>query len=180
MSAANKASADRFVQEMMLHTDYLLRRAWGLTYQRVDAEDLLQETFVKAYLSFGTFREGSNLKWWLSRIMVNAWVDRYRTAQRRPAEQLSADFPDYELRGRPGDPQRALQSAEAQALENTPGRACMALRKLPRDLQVTIYYAFIEGYPNTEIAEMLGIPVGTVASRLHRGRSRLRELLAAS
>ncbi|MGE0216301.1 sigma-70 family RNA polymerase sigma factor [Mycolicibacterium sp.] len=162
----------------MRHSDHLFRYAWRLTRKHVDAEDLLQETMLKAYLSFGTFREGSNLKPWLCRIMLNAWLDRYRFTQRRPAELLSANITDHQVMGHSALSRGILWSAEMEALQSLPGRACLALRTLPVDLQETIYYADIQGYRNTEVAELLGIPVGTVASRLYRGRNRLRELLA--
>ena len=175
--SAGCARVDRFLREAVPHGDHLLLHAWRLTGQRMDAEDLVQETMLKAFLSFGTFQEGSNMRSWLNRIMVNTWVDRYRTAQRRPVEHLSADITDEQCVGRSVHHRRDTGSAEAEALNLMPSEAFEALRTLPMDLQVTIYYADIGGYRNTEISEMLGIPVGTVASRLHRGRSRLRELL---
>jgi RNA polymerase sigma-70 factor (ECF subfamily) len=175
--AVDDCSRERFVRDAMPYSDYLLRHAWHLTKQRVDAEDLLQDTMLKAYLSFGRFRDGSNLRAWLYRIMVNTWVDRYRSCQRRPTEQLSAEITDAQMLGHaihayPGPP-----SPEAEVLKSVPDNASRALRTLPTDLRATIYYADIEGYRNTEIAELLRIPVGTVASRLHRGRIRLREIL---
>jgi RNA polymerase sigma-70 factor, ECF subfamily len=176
--AEHDHAEDSFVREALPHSDYLLRHAWHLTGQRVDAEDLVQETMLKAYLSFEKLRRGSNLKSWLTQIMVNAWVDRYRSAQRRPAEQLSAEITDAQLVGHANHSHGALRSAETEVLKSLPGDAALALRTLPQELQATIYYADIDGYRNTEIAQMLGIPVGTVGSRLHRGRILLRELLA--
>ncbi|MET0700200.1 MAG: sigma-70 family RNA polymerase sigma factor [Mycobacterium sp.] len=173
----SRLRGDRFLREAMPHNDHLLRHAWRLTGQRVDAEDLLQETMLKAFLAFDKFNEGSSLRSWLSQIMVNTWVDRYRTAQRRPVEQLSGDITDEQLVGQAIHSDGDLRSAETEALKLIPGEAVLALSTLPVDLQTTIYYADIEGYRNTEISEILGIPVGTVASRLHRGRTRLRELL---
>ena len=170
---------EEFIRHALPLRDYLLSRAWSLTRQRVDAEDLVQETMLKAFVSFAEFRKGSNLKSWLYQIMVNTWVDRYRAAQRRPSEKLTGEITDAllvdnHIRDR-GD-----QSAEAKALALLPGDAYLALRTLPVELRLTIYYADIEGYRNTEIAELLDIPEGTVASRLHRGRSRLRELLVGA
>jgi RNA polymerase sigma-70 factor (ECF subfamily) len=176
--APHDCLSERFVREALSHSDYLFHHAWGLTKQRVDAEDLLQETMLKAYLSFGTFREGSNLKSWLRRIMVNTWVDRYRLTQRRPAEQLGAEITDAQLADYAVQRHGGPWSAEAEVLRSMPSEAFLALRTLPDDLRETIYFAYVEGYRNTEIAQLLDIPVGTVASRLHRGRVRLRELLA--
>ncbi|MET0454510.1 MAG: sigma-70 family RNA polymerase sigma factor [Mycobacterium sp.] len=169
--------SEEFVREAFPHGEYLLRRAWYLTRQRVDAEDLVQDTMLKAYVSYGKFRKGSNLRSWLCQIMVNTWVDRYRAAQRRPSEKLSADITDAMFGNVPAGMHGGPPSAEAEAMAALPGKAHRALRTLPADLRLTIYYADIEGYRNTEIAELLDIPVGTVASRLHRGRSRLRDLL---
>jgi RNA polymerase sigma-70 factor (ECF subfamily) len=176
--AEHDHAEDSFVREALPHSDYLLRHAWRLTGQRVDAEDLLQETMLKAYLSFEKLRTDSNLKSWLTQIMVNTWVDHFRLAQRRPAEQLSAEITDAQLVGHANHSHGSLRSAETEVLKSLPGDAALALRTLTSELQATIYYADIAGYRNTEIAQMLGIPVGTVASRLHRGRTLLRELLA--
>jgi RNA polymerase sigma-70 factor, ECF subfamily len=175
---AQDRPGDRFLREAIPHSDYLFRHAWRLTNQRVDAEDLLQETLLKAFLAFDRTREGSNMRSWLCQIMVNTWVDRYRWVHRRPLEQLNADISDEQLVDHAMHSGDGPRSAEAEALKLLPGHAAHALRTLPEDLRAAIYYADVEGYRNTEIAEMLDIPVGTVASRLHRGRTRLREILA--
>ncbi|MET0701177.1 MAG: sigma-70 family RNA polymerase sigma factor [Mycobacterium sp.] len=167
----------RFTRDAMRYRDELLRHAWHLTKSRVDAEDLLQDTMLKAYQSHGKFDAGSNLRAWLYRIMVNTWVDGYRSARRRPTEQLSAEISDAQMADYALHVAAAPATPEAEALKSVPGGAIRALRTLPRDLRTTIYYADIEGYRNTEIAEMLHIPEGTVASRLHRGRRQLRALL---
>ncbi|MET0474473.1 MAG: sigma-70 family RNA polymerase sigma factor [Mycobacterium sp.] len=158
-------------------SDHLRRKAWNLCAQRVDAEDLVQETILKAFVSYGSFHEGSNLKAWLYRIMVNTWVDSYRTAQRRPSEQLSGDMTDEQLTAGGIRAPRARQSAEVEVLSALPDAAVLALRDLPDDLRDAVFYADVEGYRNTEIATILNIPVGTVGSRLHRGRKTLREVL---
>jgi RNA polymerase sigma-70 factor (ECF subfamily) len=167
----------QFCHEALAVSDDLLRNARRLTGQLVDAEDLLQETLLKAYLSFDKFHHGSNLRSWLFRIMVNTWVDRYRSARRRPVEQLSVEITDAQMADHGRHSRTGLRSAESEALEYAPGAAFLALQTLSEDIQAVIYYADIEGYRNTEIAEMLGIPAGTVASRLHRGHTLLRELL---
>jgi RNA polymerase sigma-70 factor (ECF subfamily) len=170
---------ERFVRETEPVHDYLVRNANRLTRQRADAEDLVQETLLKAYSSFGGYREGTHVKSWLCRIMTNAWIDRHRWAQRRPPEQLSADVLDP-----PSDPggchRGRVDSAEAEALGAMPSDAELALRCLPNDLREVVYYACIADYRNTEIAAMLDIPVGTVGSKLHRGKALLRDALSDS
>ena len=132
---------------------------------------------LKAYVSLGTFREGSNMKAWLYRIMLNTWVDKHRQAQRRPAEQLSGGIADFDITTGNSLLRNCSQSAEVEMLLNVPGAALSALSTLPTELREAVYYADVEGFRNTEIAYMLAIPVGTVASRLHRARNRLREML---
>jgi RNA polymerase sigma-70 factor, ECF subfamily len=167
----------RFIENVVPLTDHLLRQAWKLCSQRVDVEDLVQETILKAFLSYGSFREGSNLKAWLHRIMVNTWVDAYRTSQRRPAERLTGDITEEQAVTAGSLQALARQSAELEVLAALPDDAVTALSALPDDLRATVYYADVQGYRNTEIAAMLKIPVGTVGSRLHRGRKTLREIL---
>jgi len=167
----------RFGRDALACSDDLLRHARRLTGQFVDAEDLLQETLLKAYLSFDKFHQGSNLRSWLFRIMVNTWVDQYRSARRHPVEQLSAEITDAQMADHARHSPHGPRSVESQALKSIPAEALLALQTLPENIQATVYYVDIEGYRNTEVAEMLGIPIGTVASRLHRGRTLLRELL---
>ena len=172
----NQLLATRFTDEVIPHTAYLLGHAIGLTHQRSDAEDLVQETMIKAYVSFATFREGSNVKSWLYRIMANTWVDRHRSSLRRPAEQLLGDLTDPQMASQ-AHVVGSLPSAESEALKSVPGEAEVALGELPPDLREIVYYADVQGYRNTEVAEMLQIPVGTVGSRLFRGRRELRAKL---
>jgi RNA polymerase sigma-70 factor, ECF subfamily len=167
----------RFADEVMPHGAYLLGHAIGLTRHRSDAEDLVQDTLIKAYVSFGTFREGTNVRAWLYRIMANTWVDKHRSTLRRPAERLHGDLTDPQLAGQ-ARLDASLPSAESEALQSLPGDAEVALRELPLELRVIVYYADVQGYRNTEVAEMLHIPVGTVGSRLFRGRRELRTKLA--
>jgi RNA polymerase sigma-70 factor (ECF subfamily) len=168
--------AARFTNEVIPHSGNLLGRAIGLTHHRSDAEDLVQETMIKAYVSFATFREGSNVKAWLYRIMANTWVDRHRLSLRRPAEQLHGDLTDPQTASR-AVVMGSLPSAESEVLKLVPGEAEVALNELPPSLREIVYYADVEGYRNTEVAEMLQIPVGTVGSRLFRGRRELRARL---
>ncbi|MET0451468.1 MAG: sigma-70 family RNA polymerase sigma factor [Mycobacterium sp.] len=164
----------------MAHGEHLLHRARGLTRRHADAEDLVQQTLLRAYLSFANFREGTNLKSGLYRIMQNTWVDGYRSSQRRPPEQLSAEITDSQLQEYAAQGPSSLSSAEAETMKEQPGEAESVLLTLPADLREVIYYADIEGYRNTEIASLLGIPVGIVGSRLHRGRTPVRERLVNS
>ncbi|MDV3128355.1 RNA polymerase sigma factor [Mycobacterium sp. 21AC1] len=170
---------ERFIRETEPVHDYLVRNAVRLTRQRADAEDLVQETLLKAYVSFDSYREGTHLISWLSKIMSNTWIDKHRSSQRRPAEHLIAELSEARL-GFDASHTRAgwVASAESQALRSIPGDVELALRGLPDELRAIVYYACIAGYRNTEIATLLDIPVGTVGSRLHRGKALLREALA--
>lgn len=168
--------AARFTDEVIPHSGNLLGHAIVLTHHRSDAEDLVQETMLKAYVSFATFREGSNVKAWLYRIMANTWVDRHRLSLRRPVEQLHGDLTDPQTASQ-AVVVGSLPSAESEALKSVPGEAEVALSNLPPNLREIVYYADVQGYRNTEVAEMLQIPVGTVGSRLFRGRRELRARL---
>jgi RNA polymerase sigma-70 factor (ECF subfamily) len=172
---------ERFIRETDLVRGFLVRNAARLTRQRADAEDLVQETLLKAYVSFDNYREGTHLKSWLLRIMSNTWIDKHRSSQRRPVENLNAEFADTLLAFDASHASSVgrVDSAESQALQSLPGDAELALRGLPDDLRAIVYYACIADYRNTEIAALLDIPVGTVGSRLHRGKALLREALAA-
>ncbi|OPX09225.1 sigma-70 family RNA polymerase sigma factor [Mycobacterium sp. AT1] len=168
--------AARFVNEVIPHSATLLGHAIGLTHHRSDAEDLVQETMIKAYVSFETFREGSNVKAWLYRIMANTWVDRHRLSLRRPAEQFHGDLTDPQTASQ-AVVMGSMPSAESEALKSVPSEAEVALSDLPPNLREIVYYADVQGYRNTEVAEILQIPVGTVGSRLFRGRRELRARL---
>jgi RNA polymerase sigma-70 factor (ECF subfamily) len=179
-AAEGRRAQERFVEGIAPAQDFLRWRATRLTNQRADAEDLVQDTLLKAYASFETYCAGTNLKAWLSRIMVNAWVDKYRSSQRRPRERLSAEVTDHELTaGESGvSGEGAASSAEMHALQSMPSDAELALAALPDDVRKAVFYADIAGFRNTEIAVILAIPVGTVGSRLHRGRVQLRQALS--
>lgn len=167
----------QFVRDVMPHSDYLHTNAHAMTGCRADAEDLVQDTMLKAYVSLQTFRPGGNMRAWLHRIMSNAFVDNYRSAKRRPPTWLTGDVAlevtqSHAAAGRP-----EVRSAEMHALESLPGDVACALRTLPEDLKLTVFYAHVLDYRNVEVAAILGIPAGTVASRLHRARQLMRELL---
>jgi RNA polymerase sigma-70 factor (ECF subfamily) len=160
-----------FIRDVLPLVDQLYRAALRYTRTPADAEDLVQETMAKAYAGFHSFRAGTNLRAWLYRIMTNTWISSYRTAQRRPDEVLSADVTDVRLSA-------ATPSAELAALDATGDDEVLdALRALPEGQRMVVYYADVEGFRYKEIAAIMDMPLGTVMSRLHRGRKNLRALL---
>ena len=169
----------RFVRDAVPMREHLYGRAARLTGNRVDAEDLLQETMLRAYAGFSSFRCGTNLKAWLHQIMSNAWVSKYRASQRRPLEQLTGEFTDSQLVVNGGHMRGGSRSAESEALEPLFEDAiAAALASLPRKSQVVLQYACVDGLQYREIAALVGVPIGTVMSRLHRARSQLHLRLA--
>ena len=154
-------------------------QAMKLTRNRTEAEDLLQETAAKAFAGFRGFRDGTNLGGWLYRILLNTHISGYRKQQRRPAQWLTDEITDGQLLAEARHSSIGLRSAEDQVLDmlgDTDVRA--AMRQLPEKLRTAVYYANIEGRRFKEIAAITDVPIGTVMSRLHRGRHRLRALLA--
>lgn len=164
----------RFEREVVPLVDRLYGAALRLAANPQDAEDLVQETVLRAYTGFHTFREGSNLTAWLYRILHNTWINLYRKRQRRPAEVSMEGVTDHEvLRFR-----HALRSAEVTALEALPDNEIRdALMELREQYRVVVYYADVEGLSYKQIAEITGVALGTVMSRLHRGRRQLRTSL---
>lgn len=154
-------------------------QAMKLTRNRTEAEDLLQETAAKAFAGFHGFRDGTNLGGWLYRIVLNTHISGYRKQQRRPAQWLTDEITDGQLLAEARHTSTGLRSAEDQVVDmlgDTDVRE--AMRQLPEKLRTAVYYADIEGRRFKEIAEITAVPIGTVMSRLHRGRHRLRSLLA--
>jgi RNA polymerase sigma-70 factor, ECF subfamily len=167
----------RFERDAVPMLEMLHRHAMRLTGNRADAEDLLQETMLKAYANFGSFRPGTNLKAWLYRIMSNAWISTFRSRQRRPAEQLTGEFTDSHLLVH-GRHTNASHSAESEAMESMfDGEIASALESLPSNSRLVLQYACIDDLPYREIARLMNVPIGTVMSRLHRARKQLHELL---
>ncbi len=168
----------RFEQDVVPFMGQLYPAALRMTRNPSDAEDLIQETFAKAYAAFHQFTPGTNLRAWLHRILSNTFINSYRKKRREPIQDLGADFSDdWQTSNDPLTP--PARSAEAEALERLADSDILqALRELPAEFRVAIYLADVEGYPYREIAEMMGTPIGTVMSRLHRGRARLRQQLA--
>jgi RNA polymerase sigma-70 factor (ECF subfamily) len=170
---------DRFVEQAVPYAKVLYTRAQVLTPTRFDAEDLLQETLMKAYVSFDTFQQGTNLRAWLYRIMYNTWINHYRARQRRPAELLTDAITDRHFHHCARHASQGLRSAEVEVLENLrDDEIATGLNELSEEFRVAVFLADVEGYSYREIAGMMEIPVGTVMSRLHRGRRVLRQLLA--
>lgn len=172
------ADQANFEAEAMPLLDQLYSGALRLTRNPADAEDLVQETYMKAYRSFHSFEEGTNLKAWMYRIMTNAYISEYRKAQRRPTEESTEEITDWQVAQAADHEASGLESAEVEALKNMPDqRISEALMDLPEEYRMVVYYADVEGLAYREISEVLGVPIGTVMSRLHRGRKRLRDAL---
>ena len=169
--------AEEFVRDVMPHSDHLGRYAYSMTRDRSAAEDLVQETLLKAFVGFGSFDPNSSMRAWLRRIMTNIHFDNYRRAQRRPPTLLMGDALAEVTDSGPLSRRSAARSAELCAIEALPSEIARVVRTLPRNLQLALYYSHVLEYRNVEIAQTLKIPVGTVASRLHCARQRLREAL---
>jgi RNA polymerase sigma-70 factor, ECF subfamily len=173
------AMSARFERDAIPLLDQLYGGAMRMTRNPADAEDLLQETIVKAYVGFRSFRDGTNLKAWLYRIMTNTFITGYRKKQRGPGEYATDEITDWQLAASAEHTSAGLRSAEVEALEALPDTEIKtALEALSADFRMVVYYADVEGFPYKEIAQIMDTPVGTVMSRLHRGRQQLRALLA--
>jgi RNA polymerase sigma-70 factor (ECF subfamily) len=169
-----------FAEQAMEYAPQLFSAAMRMTRNRADAEDLVQETYLKGFRSFHTFTEGTNLRAWLFRILTNTYINRYRAKQRRPNETDLADVEDLYLYRRLGtlDNSSLGRSAEESLMEMLPDdEVKAALENLPDNFRLPVMLADVEGFSYKEIAEMLEIPIGTVMSRLHRGRKAMQKML---
>jgi len=172
---AERAEA-RFA-EALGHTSHLQAMASRMTRNHADAEDLVQETYARAFASFHQFRDGTNLKAWLNRILTNLFISSYRKRQREPVSSY-AEIQDWQLARAQSHTASGTRSAEEVALDHMPDASVIgAFRQLPDHFRIPVYLADVEGFGYREIAAIMNCPVGTVMSRLHRGRRRIRELL---
>ncbi|MDF2442604.1 MAG: polymerase sigma-70 factor, subfamily [Subtercola sp.] len=180
MTTVNTDPRALFEEQAIPFLDQLYGAALRMTRNPADAQDLVQETFVKAFAAFAQFEQGTNLKAWLYRILTNTFINVYRKKQRDPYQGTTSDLEDWQL----GNAESATatgtssRSAEAEAIDHLPDSAVKdALQSIPEDFRLAVYLADVEGFSYQEIADIMKTPVGTVMSRLHRGRRLLRGLL---
>lgn len=169
----------RFEREALQYVDQLYSAAMRMTRNPQDAEDLVQEAYTKAYSAFHQYKPGTNLKAWLYRILTNTYINIYRKKQRQPQQANTDTVEDWQMAQAAEHTSTGLRSAEAEALDHLPDSDVKnALQQIPEEFRLAVYFSDVEGFAYKEIAEILNIPIGTVMSRLHRGRKLLRSLLA--
>jgi RNA polymerase sigma-70 factor (ECF subfamily) len=167
-----------FERDAMQYAPQLYSAALRMTRNSADAEDVVQETFLKAYRAYDSFEAGTNLKAWLYRILTNTYINKYRKQQRRPSEVELGELQDLYLYRRLGESSGASYSAEKEALDQFVDTDIIeALESLPESFRMPVVLADVDGFSYKEIADILDIPIGTVMSRLHRGRKALQRKL---
>ena len=167
-----------FESDAMQFAPQLYSAALRMTRNPADAEDVVQETFLKAYRAYDSFEAGTNLKAWLYRILTNAYINKYRKARRRPSEVELGELQDLYLFKRLGEQSGARESAEKEALDMFVDEDIIeAIESLPENFRLAVLYADVDGFSYKEIAAILDVPIGTVMSRLHRGRKLLQKKL---
>lgn len=172
------ARRTRFERDALQYVDQLYSAAMRMTRNPQDAEDLVQEAYTKAYSAFHQYKPGTNLKAWLYRILTNTYINIYRKRQRQPQQANTDTVEDWQMAQAAEHTSSGLRSAEAEALDHLPDNDVKhALQQIPEEFRLAVYFSDVEGFAYKEIAEILNIPIGTVMSRLHRGRKLLRGLL---
>ena len=174
------SAKEQFTSDAMQYAPQLFSTALRMTRSRSDAEDLVQETYIKGWRSFHTFQEGTNLRAWLFRIMTNTYINKYNAQKRKGTEVELDDVEELFLYKRLGsiDQSQLSSSAEDQMLDLfTDDEVKNALESLPEDFRIPVLLSDVDGFSYKEIAEMLEIPIGTVMSRLHRGRKAMQKML---
>ncbi|WP_229679500.1 sigma-70 family RNA polymerase sigma factor [Agrococcus terreus] len=173
------AKRDDFEEQAMQYADQLYGAAMRMTRNPADAADLVQETLLKAYAAYDSFKPGTNLRAWLYRIQTNTYINTYRKQQRRPFEAPLDDMEEWQIGDAESISATSSRSAEAEAIDRMPsGAVTQALQSISEDFRMAVYWVDVEGLSYAETAEVMHTPVGTVMSRLHRGRRLLRGLLA--
>ncbi|MEZ2389297.1 sigma-70 family RNA polymerase sigma factor [bacterium RCC_150] len=169
----------RFERDAMQYVDQLYSAAMRMARNPSDAEDLVQEAYTKAFSAFHQYKPGTNLKAWLYRILTNTYINLYRKRQREPLQSNSDSIEDWQLARAESHTSNGLRSAEAEALDHLPDSDVKsALQSIPEEFRLAVYFADVEGFAYKEISDIMNTPIGTVMSRLHRGRKMLRDLLA--
>jgi RNA polymerase sigma-70 factor (ECF subfamily) len=179
VSETSEERRQRFERDAMQYVDQLYSAAMRMARNPADAEDLVQEAYTKAFSAFHQYKPGTNLKAWLYRILTNTYINLYRKRQREPLQSNSDTIEDWQLARAESHTSTGLRSAEAEALDHLPDSDVKrALQAIPEEFRLAVYFADVEGFAYKEISDIMNTPIGTVMSRLHRGRKMLRDMLA--